>query len=206
MAEQAARKMANYRRRLRARGLRPVQIWVTDLRDPAVRAPARRRCGHRARASQHGRRPRLRRRGAGRGRGLGGLRRGDLVLVALPGDCGKPRPAVVVQGDTLTAADSRQRPGVPADDGPDRDCELSGRGRALRGKRLAPQLGGDGREAGGGGAAAPARGDRQPRPRHDAGGRAGAAAGVGVCIGGAAEARRRAHSRRAVTAPIRGRP
>ena len=38
MAEQAARKMANYRRRLRARGLRPVQIWVTDLRDPAVRA------------------------------------------------------------------------------------------------------------------------------------------------------------------------
>ena len=33
------------------------------------------------------------------------MRRGDLVLVALPGDYGKPRPAVVVQGDTLTAAD-----------------------------------------------------------------------------------------------------
>jgi mRNA interferase MazF len=33
------------------------------------------------------------------------LRRGDLVLVALPGDHGKPRPAVVVQGDTLSAED-----------------------------------------------------------------------------------------------------
>lgn len=38
MVEAAARKMANYRRRLRARGLRPVQVWVPDLRDPAVRA------------------------------------------------------------------------------------------------------------------------------------------------------------------------
>lgn len=38
MAEVAARKMAEYRRRLRARGLRPVQVWVADLRDPQVRA------------------------------------------------------------------------------------------------------------------------------------------------------------------------
>lgn len=38
LAEAAARKMAEYRRRLRARGLRPVQVWVADLRDPAVRA------------------------------------------------------------------------------------------------------------------------------------------------------------------------
>ena len=29
-------------------------------------------------------------------------RRGDIVLVALPGDFGKPRPAVVVQSDILT--------------------------------------------------------------------------------------------------------
>lgn len=29
--------MATYRKRLRARGLRPVQVWVPDLRDPAVR-------------------------------------------------------------------------------------------------------------------------------------------------------------------------
>ena len=38
MAVPAVRKMADYRRRLRARGLRPVQMWVADLRDPAVRA------------------------------------------------------------------------------------------------------------------------------------------------------------------------
>jgi hypothetical protein len=38
MAEAARRKMAEYRRRLRGRGLRPVQVWVPDLRDPAVRA------------------------------------------------------------------------------------------------------------------------------------------------------------------------
>lgn len=37
MAETARRKMASYRGRLRARGLRPVQIWVSDLRDTAVR-------------------------------------------------------------------------------------------------------------------------------------------------------------------------
>lgn len=30
--------MAAYRRRLRARGLRPVQVWVADLRDPEVRS------------------------------------------------------------------------------------------------------------------------------------------------------------------------
>lgn len=37
LAEPATRKMASYRGRLRARGLRPVQVWVPDLRDPAVR-------------------------------------------------------------------------------------------------------------------------------------------------------------------------
>ena len=32
------------------------------------------------------------------------MRRGDIVLTALPGDYGKPRPAVVVQGNTVSAA------------------------------------------------------------------------------------------------------
>ena len=27
------------------------------------------------------------------------MRRGDLVAVALPGDCGKPRPALIIQSD-----------------------------------------------------------------------------------------------------------
>jgi mRNA interferase MazF len=33
------------------------------------------------------------------------MRRGDLVTVAAPGDYGKPRPAVIVQADALTAGD-----------------------------------------------------------------------------------------------------
>ncbi len=32
------------------------------------------------------------------------MKRGDVVLVALPGDYGKPRPAVIVQSDILNAA------------------------------------------------------------------------------------------------------
>ena len=33
------------------------------------------------------------------------MKRGDVVLTVLPGDYGKPRPAVVVQGDAVTEAD-----------------------------------------------------------------------------------------------------
>jgi hypothetical protein len=42
MTEGAQRKMATYRKRLRARGLRPIQLWVPDLRDPAQREQLRR--------------------------------------------------------------------------------------------------------------------------------------------------------------------
>lgn len=31
------------------------------------------------------------------------MRRGDVVLIALPGDYGKPRPAVIVQSDLLNS-------------------------------------------------------------------------------------------------------
>ena len=34
------------------------------------------------------------------------MKRGDLVTVSAPGDYGKPRPAVVVQSDWLTATES----------------------------------------------------------------------------------------------------
>ena len=34
MASQPKDKMSAYRRRLRAQGLRPIQLWVPDLRDP----------------------------------------------------------------------------------------------------------------------------------------------------------------------------
>ena len=36
----------------------------------------------------------------------GAVKRGDVVTIAAQGDYGKPRPAVVVQSDTLNAADS----------------------------------------------------------------------------------------------------
>lgn len=38
----ARERMAARRKRLRAQGLRPVQHWVPDLRDPKVRAEIRR--------------------------------------------------------------------------------------------------------------------------------------------------------------------
>jgi len=34
MAKSAKHKMSDYRDRMRARGLRPIQLWVPDLRDP----------------------------------------------------------------------------------------------------------------------------------------------------------------------------
>ena len=34
------------------------------------------------------------------------MKRGDIVLVAPPGDYGKPRPAVVIQSDRMRATDS----------------------------------------------------------------------------------------------------
>jgi len=36
-----SRRMANYRERMRAAGLRPIQIWVPDVRDPAFAAKCR---------------------------------------------------------------------------------------------------------------------------------------------------------------------
>jgi len=35
------------------------------------------------------------------------MRRGDIVTVAAPGDYGKPRPAVVIQGDPLNQVEPR---------------------------------------------------------------------------------------------------
>jgi mRNA interferase MazF len=50
-----------------------------------------------------------------------GLRRGDITIVAAPGDYGKPRPALVVQADLFSGIDSvvvalitsEQRPAAP---------------------------------------------------------------------------------------------
>jgi Protein of unknown function (DUF3018) len=41
MAKSARLKMSNYRQRMRKRGLRQVQFWVPDLRDPQVQEELR---------------------------------------------------------------------------------------------------------------------------------------------------------------------
>jgi len=41
-AMSAAERMRSYRERQRANGLRPVQYWVPDMRDPKVREEIRR--------------------------------------------------------------------------------------------------------------------------------------------------------------------
>jgi len=46
--------MAARRKRLRAQGLRPVQFWVPDLRDPKVRAGLRRQAKLMARPVESG--------------------------------------------------------------------------------------------------------------------------------------------------------
>jgi len=47
-------RMAARRARLRAQGLRPVQYWVPDLRDPKVRAEIRREAKLLARPVENG--------------------------------------------------------------------------------------------------------------------------------------------------------
>jgi Protein of unknown function (DUF3018) len=41
VAKSAKLKMSNYRQRMRKRGLRQVQFWVPDLRDPQVQEELR---------------------------------------------------------------------------------------------------------------------------------------------------------------------
>ena len=38
------RKVAEHRQRLRAQGMRPIQIWVPDVHSPGFAAEARRQC------------------------------------------------------------------------------------------------------------------------------------------------------------------
>jgi hypothetical protein len=40
----ATQRMAAYRQRMRGRGLRPVQIWLPDMRDPAFLSLIAREC------------------------------------------------------------------------------------------------------------------------------------------------------------------
>ena len=92
--------MQRRRDKLRAAGLRPLQIWVPDTRAEGFAEECARQARTRPRQRDQG--EPYRRRGLVRHvryDGLDGVRRGDLVTVVLPGDQGKPRPALVVQSD-----------------------------------------------------------------------------------------------------------
>ena len=89
-------RMASRRERLRAQGLRPVQHWVPDLRDPKVLADIRRQVKLMAKHPEND--------------AIDDwiesvydsefveITRGDVVLMVVPSDLGRPRPGVVVQG------------------------------------------------------------------------------------------------------------
>lgn len=47
-------RVGEYRRRMRARGYRPVQVWVPDVRTAAFAAEAHRQAALVARADRHG--------------------------------------------------------------------------------------------------------------------------------------------------------
>ncbi len=38
--DSSAQRVANYRKRMRARGMRPIQLWVADVRTPGFSAEA----------------------------------------------------------------------------------------------------------------------------------------------------------------------
>jgi Antitoxin MazE-like len=54
MASSSREKVRSYRERMRARGLRPVQIWVPDTRTAKFRAEAHRQSRAVARSAQAG--------------------------------------------------------------------------------------------------------------------------------------------------------
>ena len=90
------KRVREHRARLRAQGLRPVQIWVPDVRAPGslkrhTASPAGRRKRRRSR------RPRVHRLGLLVARWV---RRAEIWTVAGgSGYAGKPRPAVIIQDD-----------------------------------------------------------------------------------------------------------
>lgn len=102
-----AQRVQRRRDKLRAAGLRPIQIWVPDTRAPGFAEECERQCRVVAAAVDRdldtwldAAKPGTRRRAGS----AWSLRRGDIVTVALEGDHGKPRPALIVQSDQFTAS------------------------------------------------------------------------------------------------------
>jgi mRNA interferase MazF len=91
-AKSSRLKVREHRQRLRRQGLRPIQIWVPDVRAPRFRKEA-----HRQSASVY-------RCNLGLG---GGVKRGEIWTAAGGNNyAGKPRPVVIVQDDSFDATNS----------------------------------------------------------------------------------------------------
>ena len=92
-----AKRVRKHREKMKAAGLKPVTIWVPDVNAPGYREQLARDIAiinaERRQHARHGtdafsrRLERLE------------MKQGDIIAVSLPGDYGKPRPAVVVQSD-----------------------------------------------------------------------------------------------------------
>jgi hypothetical protein len=102
-------KVREHRARLREQGLRPIQIWVPDVRSPAFRAAAHRQSlavagsGHARATIRHSSTPYR----TGPTIEAGRVKRGDIRSVSGGRDyAGKPRPVVIVQDDSFDATDS----------------------------------------------------------------------------------------------------
>src|SRR5208282_1674303 len=80
MASSGAARVRKRRAALRDAGLRPVQIWVPDTRRPGFAEECRRQVRLAAASDRADR---------------------DVVTVAVQGDFGKPRPALIVQADAF---------------------------------------------------------------------------------------------------------
>ena len=94
-------RVAKHRAALKKAGMRPIQIWVQDTRSRKFRAEARRESRLIARDPHEKeildwieRTQEIMKAGVN-------WKRGSLVTVALPGDYGKPRPALVIQSDAF---------------------------------------------------------------------------------------------------------
>ena len=86
MSTATAERVQTHRQTLHRAGLRPVQIWVPDTRRPGFAEECRRQSLSLAATA------------AASAAELA-MRRGNLVTIALLGDLGKPRPAVVIESD-----------------------------------------------------------------------------------------------------------
>lgn len=116
MAEPMSRaeRVGHRRAKLRAAGLRPVQIWVPDIRAAGFAEECRRQSRLIRDSESYATRAEDEAWEIASGR-LSRMMRGDLVVVSLPGDHGKPRPALVIQSDLYAEHPSVT---VPADHQP----------------------------------------------------------------------------------------